>query len=244
MNSIIINEEDIEVIDSKEFYTLNEGQDNHMNNIVGIKVGKSLKGTILNKGLCDLVVNTMTPKISCEIVANLPGVESEIILLVGASRPQTMKKVIEHGASLGVTQFHVFKAELSDKSYLQSKVYEDSEFQKLSELGLSQSTCFFKSPKVIVHKNIHCALSHLANLNISNKLILSPFAKKGLIKHTSLLPNQPMVLAIGPERGWTDKELTLLVDNNFSEFNLGPSIMRVEIALFASLGVINQYFEN
>ena len=116
-------------------------------------------------------------------------------------------------------------------------------FQKLSELGLSQSTCFYKSPKVIVHKSIHCALSHLANLNISNKLILSPFAKKGLIKHSSLLPNKPMVLAIGPERGWTDKELTLLVDNNFSEFSLGPSIMRVEIALFASLGVINQYFE-
>lgn len=47
-----------------------------------------------------------------------------------------------------------------------------------------------------------------------------------------------LVIAVGPEGGFSDAELDLLCLNKFSEASLGRSILRVDTALAAALGVI------
>jgi RsmE family RNA methyltransferase len=45
-----------------------------------------------------------------------------------------------------------------------------------------------------------------------------------------------VALAIGPEGGWVDFELTLLAARGFVPFSLGERILRVEVAVPYALG--------
>jgi RsmE family RNA methyltransferase len=48
----------------------------------------------------------------------------------------------------------------------------------------------------------------------------------------------PVVLAIGPEGGWIDRELETFAERGFALVSLGDAVLRVEAALAAALGQI------
>ena len=49
-----------------------------------------------------------------------------------------------------------------------------------------------------------------------------------------------MVLAIGPEGGWTDDEVALLESRGFSRYSLGPRILRTDTAAIALLARLSE----
>jgi RsmE family RNA methyltransferase len=44
-----------------------------------------------------------------------------------------------------------------------------------------------------------------------------------------------LLLAVGPEGGWTDEEVSLLEAHDFARYSLGPRILRTDTALIALL---------
>jgi 16S rRNA (uracil1498-N3)-methyltransferase len=50
---------------------------------------------------------------------------------------------------------------------------------------------------------------------------------------------QCVVLAIGPEGGWTDSELAAARNAQFQDASLGSLILRTETAVIASLANVN-----
>ncbi len=48
-------------------------------------------------------------------------------------------------------------------------------------------------------------------------------------------------LAVGPEGGWTDDEFKLFADSGWISASLGPTILRAETAVVASLAVVNAF---
>lgn len=228
MNSVLLEDND------KQLFLLDEETSIHLNEVVKVKKGDKLKGTLLNKGLVELEVVSVDKRIEVKIMATKKGLYFPIEFIVGASRPPTMKKVIEHGSSMGISSFHILKAELSEKSYLQSKIYNQVEFDKLAGLGLSQSAVFFKRPVVNKHYSLDAS-----KFNSHQKFILSPYADNH-IKDVEIDINKPSVFAIGPERGWTVNEVENFKKNGFQEIKISPSILRVENATIALLGYLNQ----
>ena len=240
MNSIIIEKSEIQNIQKEQSFALTPYQCEHLLNVINIKVHDILKGTILGEGLCKLQISSIDidkQKVFAKIISYDSGIKTSFEALIGASRPQTMKKVIEHGTTLGIRKFHIYKAELSEKSYLQSKIYDRDEFQKLCRLGLSQSTCYFQEPEVILYKNIFEAMRGLKH---KHRFTLSPSSQRQLSENSSSELLNDSVYAFGPERGFTSKELDILKDNGFKDFSLGPSILPVEHAIFSSFGYLNQ----
>ncbi len=233
MNSVVIEKKDI---DSDKKVILSKEKSKHLLETVKIKSGDSLKITILNEGIGIAVVSSITNEsVQLKIESLSKGLSFPITLIIAASRPPTMKKVIEHGTSLGVNEFIIIGADLTEKSYLQSKIYSSGEFNNLTELGISQSVCFFNSPKIQVFKNIF----DLPKEIFENKsYILSPYAKKSIIDQELTLES-PMNLAIGPERGWSKREVDYFKEKNFLDVSISPSILRVEIATIAMLGLLN-----
>jgi 16S rRNA (uracil1498-N3)-methyltransferase len=72
------------------------------------------------------------------------------------------------------------------------------------------------------------------------KLILSE-RDAGQSLHAIALPSSPaqtITLAIGPEGGWRDEELTRAGANGFLPVTLGARILRAETATLAAISVI------
>ena len=145
MNRVIINElqeyendlviiSDISIVD-------------HINNILKLNRGDLIKLCLLNQGLANGEIESINlQEAKIKITARYEGLKSEIQLQIGLCRPPSMKKILEHGTSLGVNHFNFFKTELAEKSYLDSKVFDKVE--SLTELGLAQSGHYYLAPKV------------------------------------------------------------------------------------------------
>ncbi len=151
-------------------------------------------------------------------------------LIIGLSRPQTCKKVLELGTSMGVKSFEFLDAKLSEKSYAQSKVFQNNAFEKYLLNGLSQSSNLHIMPSLKVEKS----LKKESGEEGEQKLILSPFSEKSL-NDISLDFEKPITVAIGPERGWTGKEVEKFKSHNFLEVKISSSVLRVETATISVL---------
>ena len=61
---------------------------------------------------------------------------------------------------------------------------------------------------------------------------------------TTTLPYPPRaILAIGPERGWTEDEAKMFVNCGFKSATLGASILRVDTAVVSSLGIVSSVLD-
>lgn len=239
MNSIILEEKSYEIGNE---ITLSQVNSTHLISTLKVKVGDILKATFLNDGLGTLRITNIDMSLNlvkAKIESRKEGLSYKIRLLVGASRPQTMKKVLEHASTMGVSEFIIVGTTLTEKSYLSSKIYMEDEFSELAKLGLSQSAIFYKLPKISIFPNIKKI--PLEVFQDSKKFILSPYTQNNFI-NIEISNNDLITLAIGPERGWTSEELKYFVENDFKECCLSQSILRVENATIATLGIINAKF--
>lgn len=204
----------------------------HLKQTLKVKVDQELEVTVLNHGLTRARVSELD---NTQIVFNLSSkidkpISPEWHLLVGLSRPPTMKKILEHGASLGVKHFHFLPTTLSEKSYADSKIWEEEKTRELLCDGLSQSATYWELPKVTHYKS----LRDLPDFNDFDKRILSLEANAQSM--SKIDKSEKLVLAFGPERGFTAKEDETLRSQGFNPVRIANSTLRVEIAVFATLG--------
>ena len=211
----------------------NPTQVNHINNILRSKVGDELKLTVLNQGFSNGVISfSSQDKIIIEQTTKITSCNKPqwFNLIIGASRPPTCKKILEHATTSGAKSFYFFNCELSEKSYLDSRLFTQNEFQKYINNGLSQSSTYFNNPT--------CSFSKRMEVNKINipgqKYILSPFASSSF-RSQELDFSQPITLAIGPERGWSQQEIDNFKQNGYQEIKISNSILRVENATISAI---------
>ncbi len=75
----------------------------------------------------------------------------------------------------------------------------------------------------------------------SQRLVLAPSAVRGL-GDAAVSRNRVQVLAIGPEGGWSARDIMLLASAGFVEVRLGPRIMRTETAGIAAIATLQSRF--
>ena len=161
-------------------------------------------------------------------------------LIVGVSRPQTVKKVIQAATILGARSLHFVKSEHGEKSYLQSQALEADQIQCEVIKGLEQ---VWESipPQIHIHRNFKYFLEqHVPKFGAGKsdderiKLLAHPGGQEARL----ILPDGKMlaglspsvVIAIGPERGWSESEVADFMSSGFKQLGLGDRVMRVELA--------------
>lgn len=228
MNRILIFDHDINqksiTIDSPLILT-------HIHEVLKAKVGETLAICLVNKSLATGVLESLdSSQAVITITHQEQGLKLPYTLEVAASRPPTMKKIIEHGTSLGVCHFSIFKASLSDKSYLQSHIYKANEMDKYLSLGLSQSKSLQNFPTYNVSLTKSPSQSE-------QKYILSLSAHSNqTFLNEDIDFTQNITIAIGPERGWTQPEEESYLAKGYKPISIAMTTLRVEIATFAALG--------
>ncbi|MBF0312200.1 MAG: 16S rRNA (uracil(1498)-N(3))-methyltransferase [Oligoflexia bacterium] len=206
----------------------------HLQDVLRARIGDTLKIFIPNQSrriakIIQLDDNTCTLELGPPLLEVISPF-THLHLLIGISRPLTMKKIFEHATAMGVAQLHFFLGEKSEKSYLQSPLIKSKEYLRFIEQGLSQSSRYFKHPQV----EFHSYLKELALPPIANRFYLESSAKATLQTEQHLLAS-PTLLAIGPERGYSENELATLKQKEFQGVRISQSILRVEMALFYAL---------
>ena len=72
----------------------------------------------------------------------------------------------------------------------------------------------------------------------STRILLSESEKEVMLKDALQSASSHVVLALGPEGGWTDSELDQFRDAGWSSVSLGDTILRAETAAITALAVV------
>ena len=152
-------------------------------------------------------------------------------LAVAMCRPPTLHKVLMHATSMGVKEFYFFHSRRVEKSFWQSHSLENSQIEASMRLGLEQAKDTVM-PRVHFHPRFRpFAEDVLQKQNEQAPVwIADPFAQD-----TQPASGVPCTLVLGPEGGFVDFERELFRSLGFSQFALGPRILRVEVATVAVL---------
>ncbi len=203
----------------------------HIHNTLKLNVGDVVKCTVLNQGRTKGFVTELNQnlcKLSLEEIT--PGEPQWFDLIVGISRPQTSKKILEHATTFGARRIHFFKAALSEKSYLDSKIFEDRACDEFLINGLSQATIYTALPEFKLDK-YNPAENYK---DAPQKFILDLKADKSFLD-VEIDWSKPLTLAIGPERGWTNEDIERFHQAGFTSIKISSSVLRVEHAVYSAI---------
>lgn len=160
-----------------------------------------------------------------------------IDLIVGLSRPQTTKKVIQAAVMSGVRSLHLVHLESGQKSYLDAHLLQEPHLNQEIAKGLEQIWEGLY-PAVYVHRHFGAFIRKQETL-FSGKLdelrvVAHPGAE--ILNSSTLHATSGAVIAVGSEGGWSKRELEALCRVGFRQVGLGERIVRVEVALLYLLG--------
>jgi RsmE family RNA methyltransferase len=83
-------------------------------------------------------------------------------------------------------------------------------------------------------------LEELGLLKEESSKTIPPPARDIIMKHCSQSCIPKAIIALGPERGWTESEAKLFVDEcGFESATLGSSILRVDTAAIVGVGIVS-----
>ena len=160
-----------------------------------------------------------------------------ISLVVARCRPQTCRKILDQATSLGVRSFSFFQAERSEVSYAQSSLWKSNEWIRKIEGGVEQAFSSF-IPKCEQFSDLQSALKAQPDEAECQRIALDNYEATGPLSASVGDSGISFSLCLGPERGWSAGERTLLCSSGYSMHHLGARILRVETAVVAALSLL------
>jgi RsmE family RNA methyltransferase len=163
-----------------------------------------------------------------------------VALLVGLSRPQTCRKILEQASALGVNRIDFFISDKSEPSYRESRLWKTNEWRERIIKGTEQAFSTF-IPGCDVWNSLEECTSQLKlnSLRFAFDNYESVQTLEGL---KSWKGRQHYTVAVGAERGWSNQERIFLRENEFSLLSMGPRVLRQETAVVVALGQVMSQF--
>lgn len=217
----------------------------------GVREGQSLKvGVMGGQRGQGRVILASTDQVTIELALSDECLKPiPVSLLVGVSRPQTIKKVIQAAVMFGVSSLHFVKSEKGEKSYLQSRSLDEESIDEEALKALEQ-IWDSRKPEIVVHRTFSYFMENKLSM-IAETLMRETGASKvhNIVAHpgaaplrcgdTDVVQGGASIIAIGPERGWSDGEIDLFDRCGFHRIGLGDRVVRVELALVFLLGKLD-----
>ncbi|MDR1748190.1 MAG: 16S rRNA (uracil(1498)-N(3))-methyltransferase [Spirochaetaceae bacterium] len=164
-----------------------------------------------------------------------------VCLLVGFPRPIQLKRLLRDAASLGVSGIRLMGTELGEKSYMDSTLVErGGAYTSLLEGTVQSGTT--KVPALELYRSVEECLASVTGPNM--KLVMDNVRPRfslsqDICKEAGADSGaSPVYLAVGSERGWTDRERELFAAEGFLSCGLGGRILRTETAVTAAVSIL------
>jgi 16S rRNA (uracil1498-N3)-methyltransferase len=210
----------------------------HLLKVVGVKVGGSFFVGVANglRGKATILDTNAGIRFSVEwetaVQEKLP-----LVFVVGLPRPQTAKKVLFELTALGASGIHFFKSEKGDPAYATATLWRDEEWRDEVARGAEQAFTTLL-PEVSVHASLAAAIEAagaVASLPAGYaKVAPDVYEAAGPLGAPMFSGKSGALIAIGPERGWSERERDVLKKVGFTLAHLGDRVLRVETACVAA----------
>jgi RsmE family RNA methyltransferase len=161
-----------------------------------------------------------------------PAPADPLHLLLALPRPQTARKILGEATALGVASLRFFPAEKGEPGYAASTLWKTNEWRRHLREGAAQAFDT-RIPAVIHAAGLAAALAGLPAG--CARVALDNYEAAG--RRAPAAATRPLVLAFGPERGWSAAERALLRSAGFSLAHLGPRVLRTETAVVAAVAI-------
>ena len=214
----------------------------HVMNVLHGEVGQVLKTGEIN----GLIGTSVITNISClpssasspEITVSCSHTEKSLVpwidLILAPPRPRVMKRLLPQLAALGVGRIVLVGAKKVEKDFWGATLLKSENYRPLLVDGLMQAGTSIL-PTLETRRNFHKFVKEELDAlwPKARKIVAHPYGEQSMAIDSSR--QLPMLLAVGPEGGWTDEEVALLEEHGFTRYSLGSRILRTDTATIALL---------
>lgn len=251
MNRILFEKR--EIIDG--VVTLNDVRAEHIVNVLHGEVGQMLKTGEIDGAIGTSEIVSIEPVVAepCTGVSagplavtlrvrhDEPSLSPWVDLILAPPRPRAMKRLLPQLASMGVGRIFLVGAKKVEKDFWGATLLKEENYRPLFIEGLMQAGTSIV-PTLETRRNFRRFVNEELDAlePTAERIVAHPYAKEGDGRHVAGgTPRTSLLLAIGPEGGWTDEEVALLEAKGFRRYSLGARILRTETATIALLAKLN-----
>ncbi len=237
MNLILLTPDEI---GERGAVTLTDHRADHIRDVLRGREGQSLRVGQLNGPIGTGMIQTVRPEgvtLRCTFGAAVPE-QSPTDLLLAMPRPKVMQRLWAPLASLGVGRIIITNAQKVERCYFDSHVLEPDFYTERLKEGLEQAMDT-RLPEVTIHRQLKVLIEgELDALSPDSLRIIADPSGTTHIMDAVKERNQPRILlAVGPEGGWSAYELDLFKAHGFRIAGIGPRLLRSDTACIALLAL-------
>ena len=191
-------------------------------------------------GTATILEDAKQLRLQCILTDKAPPVP-RVDLLLAMPRPKVMNRLWPVLASLGVGRILISNAWKTERSYFDTHVLEAGHIREGLVEGLQQARDT-RLPQVSVHKQFKKLIEDKLDTfgPYAARIVAHPGAGSFPSERLAALPKDSRILlAIGPEGGWTPFELERLAQHGFDAASWGPRVLRTDTACAVLLGLVH-----
>jgi len=237
MNLLIVNADEL---DDNGTVTLAGRRARHVIDVLHGKRGQTLKVGVLNgprgTGTIEEAGKTQVT-IRCRLGAETPVIPRADLLLA-LPRPKVMKRMWAPLASMGIGHLYLTNAEKVERNYFDTHWLDPAHYEPLLIEGLEQAGDT-RLPDVTVIKRLKPFLEDELDSAFPRGSRLIAHPGEGTPWGRLLASDKErLMIAVGPEGGWTDFELRMFERAGFKRIRLGTRTLRTDTACIALLAIV------
>jgi RsmE family RNA methyltransferase len=220
--------------------TLSDARAAHISNVLGATPGQTVRIGVLDGPFgTGTVVSADGSRVTlcCEFAGGTPP-RPQVDVLLALPRPKVMRRLWAQLAALGVGQIILTNAEKVERHYFDTHIVDEETYRPLLVEGLQQARDT-RLPAVSIHRQFRILVEDRLDGLFGDgiRLVADPGGTTSVTSALSDRDSQRVLLAIGPEGGWNDFELSLLAAHGFQIVALGQRTLRVDTACTALLAI-------
>ena len=220
------------------FIPRSDSRASHILDVLHLKQGDGFRMGIINSSEGDAVLQEVSDEgivVSYEPKA-VPSL-FPVTLLCAQVRPICMKRILREAVSLGVGRIILCGSDTGEKSYLSSNLYRTGEYREFLLDGAMQSA-HAGLPDVLFADHANMAVRLVRENCAPDADLIMLDNVVGAVPLSRATVGKSAVIAIGPERGWSDRERRLFSESGFRPMLLGSRVLRTETACSAGVAVL------
>lgn len=242
MNRILFDAQELQ----GERATFGGARAEHVLTVLHGEVGQTLKTGVVNGRVGTSVIETIDrsasdgPLITVRCSHTVAAMSPWADLILAPPRPRVMKRLLPQLTSLGVGRIVLVGAQKVEKDFWGATLLKEENYRPLLLDGLMQAGTT-ALPTLETRRSFRRFVREEVDSLFPNsvRLVAHPAPLADVPQAAS---GQRLLLAIGPEGGWTDDEVSLLEAHGFVRHSLGARILRTDTAAIALLAQLMRGF--